>query len=244
MTDTTIAAAPTPDLRKLSQLRLGLLWATSLAPLAFVALLLALRWPQYWLWINFEQTPMTSLEVAVMASAAMLALLAGSRAWLCGRPHAQTWWLLAAAFLFFALDDRFALHERLRDRFLAPHGVSVPLLPWVSPGDFVVMLYAAVGLLFLPRVWRMLGTHAGARLRLGLGMLVAVVAVSLDTIDLDFLSVVQQRLEQTVEECLELAAQVLFLQSFLCALIGDIVASHAHVQPAGSAVGSRAAGVS
>lgn len=244
MSDTAIGSATAPDLGKLSQLRLGLLWASSLAPLAFVALLLALRWPQYWLWINFEQTPMTSLEVAVMASTAMLALLAGSRAWLYGRPHAQTWWLLAAAFLFFALDDRFALHERLRDRFLAPHGVSVPLLPWVSPGDFVVMLYAAIGLLFLPRVWRMLGAHAGARLRLGLGLAVAVVAVSLDTIDLGLLPVAGQRLEQTIEECLELAAQVLFLQSFLCALVGDIAAAHAQVPAAGAVVGTRAAGVS
>jgi len=206
----------------LARLRSALLWLSALLPAGFVALLILAQWPNYWLWINFEHTPMTTLEVAVMFATAMAAFVAGARAWLSRAPQAATWWLLAAAFLWFALDDRFALHERLRDRVLAPHGVSIPFLPWVAPGDFIMLGYAAVGLIFLPRVWRLICADPGAHARLIAAVVFAIAAVALDSIDLASLSIPMQRFEQTLEECLELAAQVAFLQTFLCAFLGEL----------------------
>jgi hypothetical protein len=216
------AATGLPDARRLARLQRVVLAIATALPIAFVALLVVARWPEYWRWINYEATPMTTLEVATMFATALIAAAAGARAWLSRAPGATIWWLLAAAFLWFACDDRFALHERLRDRVLAPHGVSIPFLPWVAPGDFILIAYAAAGLCLLPSLWRLLRPHPAARWRLCAGAIVAALAVALDSVDLALLTVPMQRLEQTVEECLELAAQVLFLQAFLCAWLGEI----------------------
>ncbi len=61
----------------------------------------------------------------------------------------RPWQLLAVGFAAPAVDERFALHERLRDAVLAPRGISVPFLPWVAPGDFLVMLIAVTRLTVL-----------------------------------------------------------------------------------------------
>lgn len=208
--------------QRLARLRTWLLWGTALLPAAFVALLIALRWPDYWLWINFENTPMTSLEVAVMFAAALVALSAGSRAWLNNDPEYREWWLLAAGFGYFALDDRFALHERLRDKVLIPHDIQVAVFPWGGPADFLLLTYAAIGLALLPRLAGLFGPDTRARRRLFMAVGVALLAVLLDSVDLNRLSEPGQRLEQTVEECLELTAQVLFLQAFLLAWLARL----------------------
>lgn len=85
---------------------------------------------------------------------ALTAFIGGCLAWLRDEAGHRDWWLLAGAFLFFAMDDRFAIHERIRDHLLAPRGIRVPFLPWIGPGDFILLLYALIGLALLPRLLR------------------------------------------------------------------------------------------
>lgn len=193
------------------------LWSSALLPAAFVAFLLVARWPEYWKWINYEDTPMTSLEVTVMYTSALVAFAGGAHAWLHGSRDRWSWWLLGAAFFYFALDDRFAIHERIRDHILAPHDVRIPFLPWTAPGDIILLVYALVGLALLPRLLPVFKGTRAAHVRLLCAVAVAAVAVLLDAYDIHRLSVDLQRLEQVVEECLELTAQVLFLQAFVLA---------------------------
>ncbi|HEU0186599.1 MAG TPA: hypothetical protein VFR06_01765 [Gallionellaceae bacterium] len=203
------------DHMRLKRLETLILWGTALFPALFVTLLIVIQWPEYWQWINFEMTPMTSLEVSVMYTTALVAFTAGARSWLRHEAEYRDWWLLGGGFFYFALDDRFAIHERIRDKILIPHDISLPFLPWVGPGDFILLVYAAIGIALLPRFARLFRAHRRALRLLFAAVGVAFVAVMLDSVNIDRLSEDAQRLEQTIEECLELTAQVLFLQAFI-----------------------------
>lgn len=167
------------------------------------ALLALARWPSWWTWIASEQTPMTWLQsvVLVLAAAAAL-LLAAVLATVHGRAP-RVWLLFGAGLLALAFDERFALHERIRDGYLAPRDVRLPFLPWVGPGDFLLLGVGIAGLAVLPFVWRALAGDRGARTALLVGVGLAVVAVGSDSIDPARWSVAAERLEQTLEEVVE-----------------------------------------
>ena len=188
-------------------------WLT-LPPLLFVA-----QWPQWWSWIAPEQTPMTWLQSVVLVAAALGALLVAHLQHLTGE-RARAWWLMAAGFGALAVDERFALHERVRDGVLAPRGVTIPFLPWVAPGDFLVLLIGVVGLMLLPMVWHAVRDDAGARVALLLGVVLAVIAVGSDSIDPATWSVQEERVQQTAEEVIELGSALALLGCVGLRLLG------------------------
>lgn len=203
------------------RLRRTLLLASSLLPLSMTAIFIAARWPEYWKWIASENTPMTSLEVAVMYTCALAAWAAAAMHHLRGAADpARRWLVLGGGFLFLCLDDRFAIHERIRDQWLAPHGISLPFLP-LGPGDFVLLVYMLGGLCLLPGLLTLWRQHPAARRHFLAGVGVAALAVLVDAYDIHRLDLDLQRLMQTIEECLELVAQVLFLQGILLAWLAD-----------------------
>ena len=202
---------------------LGAVW------LVVPAALMVAQWPQWWTWIAAEQTPMTWLQSVVLVLAAAGSLLTGYLLHLTRGDRLAAWWVLAAGFGALAVDERFALHERVRDGILAPRGVSVPFLPWVAPGDFIVMLIALVGLALLPMVWRAVRPDAGARNALLLGVALAVIAVAADSIDPSTWTTQAERVEQTGEEVVELASWLALLASVGLRMLGLL----------GSAVGKR-----
>lgn len=190
--------------------------------------LAAARWPSWWAWIASEQTPMTWLQSVVLVLAAagsllvayVLALLPRTRGpqtrdtQTRGTPARDTqgpWLLLAAGFTGLAVDERFALHERVRDSFLAPRGVSLPLLTWIGPGDFLVLLVAVAGLAVLPIVLRAVAADRAAWWALVVGVALAAGAVAMDSVDPATWSTAGERLQQTLEEVVELGAGLCFL---------------------------------
>lgn len=198
--------------------------------LALLALFAA-RYPRWWEWIAPEQTPMTWLQSAVLVLAGVGSALVALVLRLLGEPAPQrrSWWLLAAGFVALALDERFAVHERLRDGVLAPRGVEIPFLPWVAPGDFLLLGVAVVGLALLPLVWRAVAVDAGAFRALLLGVGLGVVSVSLDSIDPSTWTVQGERVQQSVEEVLELGSGLALLAAVGLRLVGLLEAHLATV---------------
>jgi hypothetical protein len=125
--------------------------------------------------------------------------------------RSSQWFVLGTGFLWLALDDRFAIHERVRDGFLAPRHIAIPFLP-IAAGDFILLLYMLMGLLILRWAMPIFAEHPALRKKFLAGAIVAVSAVFLDAYNIEQLDLQAQRLEQTIEEILELIAQVLFLQ--------------------------------
>lgn len=204
--------------------RVALVVALAVAAVGAPAALAAARAPQWWAWIATEQTPMTWLQsVTLVLGAAASLLLAHLAARTSGpRTMLRAYLLMAAGFAALALDERFAVHERLRDGILAPRGISLPFLPWVAPGDFLMICVGLVGLAALPLVWRAMSPDRWASASLVVGVVLAIVAVGMDSVDPATMSLATERLEQTLEECVELASGLALLGAVGLRLLGAI----------------------
>jgi len=195
-------------------LALAAVWVLAPAVLALA------RWPQWWSWIAPEQTPMTWVQSVALMLASALSLLVAYVLHYTGGGRQSMWWLLAGGFAGLAIDERFALHERVRDGMLAPRGVSVPFLPWVAPGDFLLMAVGLIGLAVLPFVWRAMGSDRAAQGALATGVALAVIAVGMDSIDPATWTLTAERIQQTAEEIVELGSGLAFLAAVAIRLLG------------------------
>jgi hypothetical protein len=202
---------------------LGVLW------LVVPLLLAGARWPSWWSWIAPEQSPMTWLQSVVLMLAAAVSLLIAHVIAMAGEPPASgtstardrtAWWVLAAGFGALAVDERFALHERVRDGVLAPRDITVPFLPWVAAGDFLLLMAALVGLALLPMVWRALAVDAAARTALAVGVGLAALAVGMDSIDPATWTPRAERVQQTAEEVVEWAGGLALVAAVTLRLLG------------------------
>lgn len=208
--------------------RSRLCWTLAAGWLLVPAVLAAVRWPRWWSWIAPELTPMTWLQSVVLVLAAAGSLMVAYVLRRATTAPALPWWLLAGGFSLLALDERFSVHERVRDGILAPRGITVPFLPWVAPGDFLLMGVAVAGLAVLPMVWRAMTPEPLARRALLVGVLLALLAVGIDSIDPSTWSVGGERLQQSFEEVIELGSGLALLTSVLCRLLGLL---DGHLQP-------------
>lgn len=195
-------------------------------PFLLVIVFIVGRWPEYWKWIASEDTPMTSLEVTVMYTTALVCWVGGAQAYLkLDQARSKKWIALGFGFLWLAMDDRFAIHERIRDHILIPHHISIPFLP-IGPGDFILLIYMMAGLALLPWFLAIFKSYKRASFRFICGVVVAGFAVLLDAYDWHSASLDAQRFEQTIEEIFELIAQVLFLQSCLMVVMAELRAPY------------------
>jgi hypothetical protein len=187
---------------------------------AFALLMVAAGWPQYWRYIAAETVPLAWLESVLLA---LTAMAAGMRAFAAkatgeGDWAPRAWTAIAAGFALLSLDERFAVHERIRDRLLKPTGVR--LLPWMEAGDWIIVLYALCGLAVAWNLWKLLAPRRAARAFFAAAVAIAAVAAGMDTIDIRSLDKGAERLLQSVEELLETASAASFLSAFLCAGFG------------------------
>jgi hypothetical protein len=207
--------------RAIHRVRRLLMLAVPVTAVALPSLLALAGGARWWHYIAAEQTPMTWFQsvVLVLAGAAALLLSLLAR---CGREagSAPTWTLVGLGFWVLALDERFAVHERIRDRVLAPRDIRLPLADWIGPGDFLLLIVAALGLLVLRRVLSGLGPDRAARTIFVVGVVLAAVAVGMDSVDPARLSLAAERLEQTLEECVELAAGMCFAAALVLRAVG------------------------
>ncbi|WP_157087121.1 hypothetical protein [Piscicoccus intestinalis] len=187
------------------------------------ALLLVAGRDSWWRYIALEQSPMTWLQSVVLVLTAAASLQVAVLVRRLQLPIGASWALLSFGFAALAFDERFAIHERVRDRILAPSGVRIPFLPWVGPGDFLMILLAVAGLAVLPLLWRGYRGDAWARTALLVGIGLALVAVAMDSIDPESMALTLERVEQTAEEVVEFGSALAFLASVVFRQISLIV---------------------
>jgi hypothetical protein len=210
------------SLIRLNKIQQYLILTTIIFPAISVLIFVTAQWPQYWKWIATEDTPMTTLQVIVMYTIALVSWAnAGLQHLRFNAAKSSRWLVLGCSFFWFALDDRFAIHERIRDSFLAPRKVSIPFLP-IAAGDFVLLFYMVIGLLILKWLLPIFWETQAIRNRFLAGIAVAALVIVVDAYDIHRLDINAERLEQTVEEVFELTAQILFLQGALIAWFKSI----------------------
>jgi len=194
---------------------LAVIWgATS----GFCLLLVTVAWPEYWRYVAPETSPLAWWESVLLALSAFSCLLLAWDARV--REERRTirigWLMVAAGFALLALDERFAVHERIRDRFLKPTGIR--LFPWMEEGDWLIPLYALTGLAVAWGIWRLLDVRPQARRFFAAALVLAFCAAAMDTVNVRSLDLAMERLLQSVEEIVEALAITAFLSAFLLVL--------------------------
>lgn len=174
--------------------------------------------PEYWEAVTGDDSAMTWLQLVVLVAAAVIAAIVAWATHRSGQQGTRVWCVLTVAYGGLALDERFAVHDRLRAGRL-PQGAREQLVPWVGPGEALLLLVAAAGLAALPLVWRAVREDTWARTALAIGVALAVVTVGLDSIDPTVWTPAQSRLETGVEEVVELGGGVALLGSALLRLV-------------------------
>ncbi|AJY74025.1 hypothetical protein [Paenibacillus beijingensis] len=172
----------------------------------FTLLLIAVKWPNYWIYVAAEQTPMTWLQSVLWFGCALLALICCTLVYAQGgfRREGVVWLLLSAAYAFLMIDERFAFHERVRDNWLKQTGIK--LLPWEEAGDFIPLVYAFVALLFLVHIVRVFRARKAALVWFIAAAALFALAVGMDSFAVSNMSKGAERLEQSSEEIVELLA--------------------------------------
>jgi hypothetical protein len=187
-------------------------------PIAFTFCIVAATMPQWWIKINFENTPMSWLQSTILSTCAFLLLLntlllyrhkAGT-----SRNNIILYAMICCAFALLSLDEAFQIHERIRGGLLQPNHIGTSL-PFIGAGDIVLPLYAFFGTFLACFFLKSISRNKKASLLFKLGFIVSVCAVIIDTIEFIPKSDISSfRVIQFAEELLELCAQSLFLSSF------------------------------
>ena len=143
-------------MNKKTKLEIIFLSAFWLFTIAFVSLLIIAQWPKWWMWVIFERTPMTWLESMLLYTVTLLAFaIAGVEFLTSSAKKTVLWSLYGVGFLFLTLDERFALHERVRDSILIPNNIHPDLFFWTSPGDYILVILALFALALAPVYYRL-----------------------------------------------------------------------------------------
>jgi hypothetical protein len=185
-------------------------WA-SLGTVAAVATVVSQ--PKWWTWIAPEASLAREINTGMLLATSALALLIWRRR-LPSKPLPML--LVSVGFFLLAVDERVAVHERMRDRILAPRGVNLPFVPWAEPGDVVLVVVAIIGLALLRPVLRVVAVDRRALRWFGIGVVLAAVAVGLDTLPIETYQLRYEIYFQSGEEAIELIAAACFLSSMAC----------------------------
>jgi hypothetical protein len=132
------------------------------------------------------------------------------------------WGLLSVFFIGLSLDERFALHERIRTLLLAPKDIKNPLFFWTEAGDFVLITLLLIALFFLPVYIKLFKVRKASFALFLTGFFIAALAVIADSIPVKDYSIEFQRLQQYIEEILETTAMIFFLNSLFKMLTYEI----------------------
>ncbi len=187
---------------------IGLLWP-ALVAVSVIATLLTR--PEWWTWIAPEASLAREINTAMLLATSALAGLL----WWRHAADRSVFGLLAVGFLGLAVDERVAIHERLRDRVLAPRDIKLPFIPWGEPGDVVLVVVAILGLVVLRFVLRAIDDDGLAQRWFVAGAVLAVVAVALDTLPIETYQLRNEIYLQSGEEAIELAGAACFLSAML-----------------------------
>ncbi len=181
----------------------------------FVVTMIALSWPLWWNNINLEHSPLTWFSSTQLVLVSCMALLIAVQL----RRHARgqkkrdavLWVMYSLAFAVLALDERFSLHEKIRDRWLNPNGLAQEI-PGIGPGEIVLLSVAVVGIAFFWFTKRIFEPRARYFFYVAIG--VTLVALIIDAQGFEDQSLPTVRAMQFTEEILETIGEMFFLMAF------------------------------
>jgi hypothetical protein len=174
-----------------------------------------ISYPEYWKNIIYEKSPMTWFESMILFACTFISMLNFILLKAKTGQFNKVWFLFVMGFLYLTIDERFMVHEKIREQILKPNHLNIDFLFWVEKGDYVLIFLMVTGLFFVPMIWKELKSDKEATLFFLIAIFCSAVAVGLDTISLKGMSLQLQYVIQYFEEIAETAAMVCFLNAIM-----------------------------
>lgn len=185
----------------------------------FVLLTVLNSWPNWWEGIILEHSPMTWFESILLCSCFFICLGCILLNILTDDSQGiKIWTILSLGFGYLTLDERLSLHERIRDNLLAPRKVNLTIFPWTSDGDYVLLVFLLIGLLFLPLIFKLIKQRKSSFILFILALIFSASAILLDSFNFHQSNITFARMMMTLEELLETTGMLLFLNSLFLLL--------------------------
>lgn len=201
------------NIRKLKQFERLVISALWISAFVFVFFMMVITYPEYWKYIIQELGPMTWFETLLLFLIAVLAFICAGLDYANEKNRNALWWLVfAAGFLMLCIDERFAVHERIRDMILAPHNINLVFF-WAAPGDIFLLIVMIAGILLLPFIIKRFSERKLALFIFLAAVAVSAISVISDSVDFTKLSLEALRMEQFVEELTETSAMLLYVSA-------------------------------
>lgn len=107
------------------------------------------KWPKYWEHINYEYSHLTwlsSVNLILTGVACVMAyILTELKEPSKNLIHRFIIGVLGLGFIFLSLDEKFQIHEKLREKIFIPNNVGTEI-SGVGAGDFTHIIFAIIGL--------------------------------------------------------------------------------------------------
>jgi hypothetical protein len=191
--------------------------------LGFTGICVAWNWPKWWVNISLEVCALAWLQSAFLLIIGIVLLQTAAVRKKRDRDSITrrlsildsqvSDWICGAGFVFLSLDERFQFHERLRDYYnYILKGERI--VPWVERGNYALIAYGLAGLFFAFTIIKN-DRHLKSIWCFVIGCGTALLAISMDAFTSPALPLAGFRLEQFIEELLEMTTMTLFLLFFL-----------------------------
>lgn len=191
--------------------------------IVFISILIYLAYPEYWLFINTENTPMTWYQSVLLFAISIFAFFNANLFFLKSeKVYVLLWIIIGFAFLFFSLDEKFMFHEQIRNNILKPKNIRLNFLPWVGVGDFILMVYLLIALIALPFYIKTIKKFKKSLVFLLVGFLFCFFAILADSYDIEKMQNNTLRIEQFMEEISEGFGFTFILISVMLSAVGNI----------------------
>jgi hypothetical protein len=184
------------------------------------------HWPEWWRNINFEDSHLTwfsSVQLIMIGFASISCFFWST---ILGTYNSfvdkYLFGAMGCGFIFLSLDEKFMIHERLREKVFIPNEIGTEITG-VGAGDFLHLVIAAVGLVVSYFIIKQIKAS-----KLSLTFYCCAVGLALYSVITDATmpippadailteaEITTGRLHQFTEEILETFAQAFFLMSFI-----------------------------
>lgn len=175
----------------------------------------------YWSYIIYEKSPMGYYEAMLLF---LCFIVAGMNLMKYYREKNKiniSRGIITLGFFYLFIDEKFGIHENIRERILKPNGVKIDFLYWMEPGDYALLGILIMGIIMALIIFKELKENKRGFLFFIIGVCFSAIAVLDDSMNLRGMDINIQKMVQYAEEILETCGMVCFLNSVVTVMLQE-----------------------
>lgn len=166
---------------------------------------------EYWRYIIYEKSPMGYYEATVLFLCFGLSLINCIKYYKDNNKINIRRAVIVAGFFYLFLDEKFAIHEYIREQILKPNKIKIDILYWMEPGDYALLGVLILGLITAIFLLKELKKNKRGFIFFIIGVLFSIMAVLDDSLNLKGMNIEIQKMIQYAEEIIETCGMICFL---------------------------------